>query len=126
VFESPRSHSLRSCDRRARFALGEPLRASGDVPTRFASSRVPPLARPRQRSSLPIPSLAALDWKQYVETDPRYLRPTEVDHLHGDASRARAKLDWKPTVTFRELITMMVRADEEDVRTALAGRAPAM
>jgi GDPmannose 4,6-dehydratase len=65
-----------------------------------------------------------LDWKQYVEIDPRYFRPTEVDHLHGDSSKARAKLGWKPKVGFRELVEMMVRADEADVRAALAGRPP--
>jgi len=65
-----------------------------------------------------------LDWKQYVEIDPRYFRPTEVDHLHGDPSKAMRELGWKPKVTFRELIEMMVRADEEDVRLALSGRAP--
>jgi GDPmannose 4,6-dehydratase len=65
-----------------------------------------------------------LDWQPYVEIDPRYFRPTEVDHLCGDASHARAKLGWKPKVHFRELIEMMVRADEEDVRQALAGRPP--
>jgi GDPmannose 4,6-dehydratase len=67
-----------------------------------------------------------LDWKPYVELDARYLRPTEVDHLHGDASKARAKLGWTPKVTFRQLIEMMVRADEADVRGALAGRAPSV
>jgi GDPmannose 4,6-dehydratase len=67
-----------------------------------------------------------LDWKRYVEIDPRYLRPTEVDHLHGDASKARARLGWKPTVGFRELVEMMVKADEEDVRRTLSGRAPSM
>ena len=67
-----------------------------------------------------------LDWHKYVEVDPRYFRPTEVDHLLGDASKARAKLGWKPTVTFNELITMMVQHDEQDVRGALAGRAPSM
>ncbi len=65
-----------------------------------------------------------LDWKRYVELDPRYLRPTEVDHLLGDASKAREKLGWQPKVKFRELIQMMVEADEADVRGALAGRAP--
>ena len=65
-----------------------------------------------------------LDWKPHVEIDPRYFRPTEVDHLCGDASRARQKLGWSPKVGFRELIEMMVRADEEDVREAMAGRAP--
>ena len=62
-----------------------------------------------------------LDWKNHVEIDPRYFRPTEVDHLRGDARKARRKLGWKPKVTFQELITMMVRADEEDVRASLAG-----
>jgi GDPmannose 4,6-dehydratase len=65
-----------------------------------------------------------LDWKQHVEIDQRYFRPTEVDHLHGDAGKARKILGWKPKVGFRELIEMMVRADEEDVRLALAGRPP--
>jgi GDPmannose 4,6-dehydratase len=67
-----------------------------------------------------------LDWQKYVELDPRYLRPTEVDHLHGDATKARKKLGWKPRVTFKELIEMMVQHDEADVRGALAGRAPSM
>lgn len=65
-----------------------------------------------------------LDWNQYVEIDPRYFRPTEVDHLRGDASKARAKLGWKPRLGFRELIQKMVRADEEDVRATLKGRSP--
>ncbi|MDQ3300506.1 MAG: GDP-mannose 4,6-dehydratase [Myxococcota bacterium] len=67
-----------------------------------------------------------LEWKSYVELDPRYLRPTEVDHLRGDMSKARAKLGWKPKMTFQELITQMVRADDDDLRTALTGRAPRM
>ncbi|HEU0036479.1 MAG TPA: GDP-mannose 4,6-dehydratase [Kofleriaceae bacterium] len=67
-----------------------------------------------------------MDWQPYVEIDPRYFRPTEVDHLRGDSTKAREKLGWKPKVGFRELIEQMVRADEEDVRGALAGRAPHM
>jgi GDPmannose 4,6-dehydratase len=65
-----------------------------------------------------------LDYTKYVEIDPRYFRPTEVDHLHGDPSKAQKALNWKPKVSFKQLIEMMVRADEEDVRLALAGRAP--
>jgi len=65
-----------------------------------------------------------VDWKKHVEIDPRYFRPTEVDHLHGDPSKAMKALGWKPKVTFKQLIEMMVRADEEDVRLTLAGRAP--
>lgn len=65
-----------------------------------------------------------LDWTKYVEIDPRYFRPTEVDHLEGDPSKAERVLDWAPSVRFKELIELMVRADEEDVRESLAGRAP--
>ena len=65
-----------------------------------------------------------LDWKKYVEIDPRYFRPTEVDHLRGDPSKAKRALGWKPKVSFKGLIEMMVRADEEDVRASLTGRAP--
>jgi GDPmannose 4,6-dehydratase len=66
-----------------------------------------------------------LDWHKYVEIDPRYFRPTEVDHLHGNAAKAQRVLGWKPKVQFKQLVEMMVRADEEDVRQSLAGRAPA-
>lgn len=65
-----------------------------------------------------------LDWQKYVELDPRYQRLTEVGHLLGDASKARKKLGWNPTVTFKALIEMMVKEDEEDMRASLAGRAP--
>jgi len=51
------------------------------------------------------------DYRKYVEIDPRYLRPTEVDVLVGDASKAQKKLGWKPKVTFKELIKIMVDAD---------------
>ncbi len=54
---------------------------------------------------------ANLDWRKYVELDPRYLRPTEVDDLRGDASKALRNLGWKPKVTFRELTRMMVDHD---------------
>jgi GDPmannose 4,6-dehydratase len=54
-----------------------------------------------------------LDWEEYVSFDPRYLRPTEVDYLQGDASRARAALGWKPTLKFNELVRLMVEADIE-------------
>jgi len=65
-----------------------------------------------------------LDWKAHVEIDPRYYRPTEVDHLLGDARKAREKLGWNFKVPFKELIEMMVRSDEKDVRESLSGRAP--
>lgn len=52
-----------------------------------------------------------LEWQRYVEVDSRYLRPTEVDALQGDASKARQQLGWKPQVTFQQLIKMMVAHD---------------
>jgi GDPmannose 4,6-dehydratase len=52
-----------------------------------------------------------LDWHEFVETDPRYLRPTEVDFLLGDASKARERLGWTPRVSFRELVRKMVAHD---------------
>ncbi|HIK37762.1 MAG: GDP-mannose 4,6-dehydratase [Geminocystis sp.] len=60
-------------------------------------------------------SYVGLNWEDYVEFDPRYLRPTEVDILVGDASKARQKLGWQPTVTFPELVRLMVDADLEAV-----------
>ena len=59
-----------------------------------------------------------LDWRQHVKTDPKFLRPAEVDHLIGDATKARTELDWQPAVDFTELITMMVDADLERLRAA--------
>jgi GDPmannose 4,6-dehydratase len=52
-----------------------------------------------------------LDWKQYVEVDPRYFRPAEVDLLLGDATKARIALDWTPKITFKALAKMMTDAD---------------
>jgi GDPmannose 4,6-dehydratase len=52
-----------------------------------------------------------LDWQRYVEIDPRYFRPTEVDTLEGDPSKAAKVLKWKPKVTFAELARMMTDAD---------------
>jgi GDPmannose 4,6-dehydratase len=57
-----------------------------------------------------------LDWNQYVAFDERYLRPTEVDLLIGDPAKAKAKLNWKPSVTFNELVEKMVDADLQGQR----------
>ena len=56
-------------------------------------------------------SHVGLDWHEFVEIDPKYLRPAEVDLLIGDASKAKAALGWKPTVTFQALVRLMVDAD---------------
>jgi len=52
-----------------------------------------------------------LDWNDFVKTDPRYFRPSEVDLLLGDPSKARRKLGWQPRVTFKQLARMMIEAD---------------
>ncbi len=54
-----------------------------------------------------------LDWNDYVEIDPRYLRPLEVDHLVADAAKAHRVLGWEPKITFKELVRIMVDADLE-------------
>jgi GDPmannose 4,6-dehydratase len=59
-----------------------------------------------------------LDWRKHVVVDPQFLRPAEVDLLIGDASKARAKLGWKPKVSFQELVRMMVDADMERTKRA--------
>ncbi|HEY2507483.1 MAG TPA: GDP-mannose 4,6-dehydratase [Streptosporangiaceae bacterium] len=56
------------------------------------------------------------NWQDYVEHDPRLLRPAEVDVLIGDASKAREKLGWAPTVNFREIVRMMVESDLEQLQ----------
>ena len=56
-------------------------------------------------------SYADLDWKEYVEIDPRYFRPTEIELLLGDAGRAQKILGWEPEVGFKELVRLMVDAD---------------
>jgi GDPmannose 4,6-dehydratase len=54
---------------------------------------------------------AGLDWQKYVRIDPAFLRPAEVDHLIGDASKAKRLLGWEPSVSFEQLVAMMVDAD---------------
>ena len=61
-------------------------------------------------------SVAGVDWKRHVETDPRYFRPTEVDALQGDASKARTVLGWRPQISFEELVRSMVERDVELAR----------
>jgi GDPmannose 4,6-dehydratase len=55
--------------------------------------------------------MVGLDSQDYVEIDPRYFRPTEVDELCGDASKARERLGWQPRTTFHELVSLMLEAD---------------
>ena len=57
------------------------------------------------------------DWEKYVSEDPQFKRPAEVDTLLGDATKAKKILEWEPTVTFDELVEMMVESDLRRVKT---------
>src|SRR6188508_2595848 len=59
----------------------------------------------------------ALDWRKHVVQDPAFLRPAEVDHLIGDASKAETGLGWTPKISFEQLVEMMVDADLERLKT---------
>jgi GDPmannose 4,6-dehydratase len=61
---------------------------------------------------------AGLDWQAHVEVDERLMRPAEVDHLIGDASRARQEMGWAPTVGFEAMVKMMVDADLRRLQAA--------
>lgn len=71
-------------------------------------------------------SCVDLDWKEFVEIDPRYFRPAEVDYLLADASKAQKALHWAPTVTFKELVRLMVDADMRDLETRRKGGTEAL
>jgi GDPmannose 4,6-dehydratase len=68
--------------------------------------------------------LSQKDGRVLVAIDPGYFRPTEVDLLLGDATRAREALGWTPTITFRRLVELMVDADLEEARTEVRARKP--
>jgi GDPmannose 4,6-dehydratase len=62
------------------------------------------------------------DWKEHVRIDPRYMRPSEVDLLLGDASKARDQLGWAPRTSFDELVRLMVDTDWEHARREKAAQ----
>jgi GDPmannose 4,6-dehydratase len=66
--------------------------------------------------------LAGLDWQKYVEYDPRYVRPSEVDLLIGDGRKVQRKLGWKPKTTFKDLVRLMVEADIALLKAHREGR----
>ncbi|HWX54140.1 MAG TPA: GDP-mannose 4,6-dehydratase [Verrucomicrobiae bacterium] len=68
-------------------------------------------------------SFLGLDWRKYLEIDPKLVRPAEVDYLCGDAGKARRVLGWKPAVTFRQLVEIMVESDLTALKKTLANRA---
>lgn len=65
---------------------------------------------------------AGLSWEKYVEIDPRYYRPAEVDLLMGDASKARRQLGWEPKTKFADLVKLMVEADIKLLKDHREGR----
>jgi len=67
-----------------------------------------------------------LDWHEYVEIDSRYFRPAEVDYLCADTAKARKVLSWEPTVSFKELVCIMVAADSKDLEARLKGGTEAL
>ncbi len=69
---------------------------------------------------------ADMDWREYVETDSRYFRPAEVDFLCADPTKARKVLGWEPTVTFTQLVRIMVEADIKELEARLRGGAEAL
>jgi GDPmannose 4,6-dehydratase len=69
---------------------------------------------------------AELDWREYVEVDPRYFRPAEVDYLLADASKARKALGWEPTVNFNQLVRLMVEADMLELEARRRGGTEAL
>jgi GDPmannose 4,6-dehydratase len=66
-----------------------------------------------------------IDWQKHVKLDPALIRPAEVDHLIGDASKAKRVLGWETSVTFQSLVNMMVDADLERLASAERRRADA-
>jgi GDPmannose 4,6-dehydratase len=64
---------------------------------------------------------AGLDWRKHVEIDPRYYRPAEVDALLANPAKARKRLGWSPSVTFRQLVEVMVDADRAELAARLSG-----
>jgi GDPmannose 4,6-dehydratase len=65
---------------------------------------------------------AGLDWERYVEIDPSYFRPSEVDHLRGDPGKAKKELGWEPKTKFEDLARLMVDADIKHLEDELSGR----
>jgi GDPmannose 4,6-dehydratase len=67
-------------------------------------------------------SFVELDWEKHVKIDPRYYRPAEVDLLIGDAAKAKRILGWQPQTSFKELVRIMVKADQDQLARQLSGK----
>ncbi|HET9100633.1 MAG TPA: GDP-mannose 4,6-dehydratase, partial [Acidobacteriaceae bacterium] len=64
---------------------------------------------------------AGLDWREYVRVDPRYFRPAEVDFLCASPEKARLMLGWTPSLTFPQLVEIMVRSDMDELERRFRG-----
>ena len=108
MFAAPATFGSGSAPRtdRAKAVIGIAAPAGYTAPVR--GSRTSTARTPERCAAFGI---VGLDWQQYVEIDPRYLRPTEVDELCGDASKARDVLGWHARTTFDALVRLMVEAD---------------
>jgi GDPmannose 4,6-dehydratase len=71
-------------------------------------------------------SYAGLDWKKHVRIDPRYFRPTEIDELIADGSRAKKELNWQPKITFKDLVKIMIDADMRKIGLKPVGEGDAI
>jgi GDPmannose 4,6-dehydratase len=71
-------------------------------------------------------AFADMDWREFVEIDQRYFRPAEVDYLLADATKAKTILNWEPTVTFKDLVRVMVDADMLELEARKNGGADAL
>ena len=67
--------------------------------------------------------IVGLDWKKYVKSDKKFFRPLELDHLRGNAKKATKYLKWKPKITFKKLVKIMVDADLKRWNDFLDGKA---
>ena len=78
----------------------------------------------RELLDVAFSEIGIADWDKHVKIDERFMRPAEVDLLIGDASKARERLGWEPSVSFEELVRMMVRGDIDDQSKRVAGYEP--
>ncbi len=76
---------------------------------------------PSRAVAYPAFNYLNLDWKKHTEIDPKYFRPTEVEYLKADPSKARKKLFWSPKVSFKDLVKIMVDYDLEQINLPSPG-----
>jgi GDPmannose 4,6-dehydratase len=111
VLATGESHSVREFCEHAFQETGIEMEWRGSGPTEVGVVKSTSFSTSSEGNKVTQPG------DEVIAIDPRYLRPTEVGYLLGDASKARQELKWEPTVTFRELVKIMVKADIQDLQT---------